>query len=565
MGKQAKKTIHLDLRYFKRYPKEVPCTVYFHQESRSAKTLDYSFNGLSIIITEPPRILTGDQLTVDVKELNIHQKGRVQWTAPMQSGLRIGLAKLGVLQGSFLHYRLSDMLIGLQKTVKTGILVIQHGLINKELYIKNGDMIYATSNQETDQLGSILLQQKKLGKEHYLKALEQEKKTGVHHSEVLVRNGYLKPENLVPALKLQAHIIIESMLALEEAHFIFQEGPFSSKNVLTLKLSMSNVIYHELKKHADTGLIEEYLLDRVVDFSASPLKLFQHITMDEQDKAIVSLVDGKTKIEEIIKLAPYDTNNVLQTIYALLEARILVIKMDSEAPRGIAFEDVVEKIQDVPDALIVKIERMHAEYKKKSYYEILGIYQNAAEDEIKRAYFKLAKEFHPDLHFNLPRDMKKKLLEVFIYMTNAYLTLKDPQQRKTYRHAGESSEANRINFMKPGEIAESRYLEGQISFRKKEFENAAHSFASAIYFDNSAAKHHYFYGCALGEIGKYKDALEALKKALELKPSDLDTLAEIGHIYLKLGFPLRAKGHFKKVLEKSPAHARATEGMRLIK
>jgi len=65
----------------------------------------------------------------------------------MQSGLRIGLAKLGVLQGSFLHYRLSDMLIGLQKTVKTGILVIQHGLINKELYIKNGDMIYATSNQ----------------------------------------------------------------------------------------------------------------------------------------------------------------------------------------------------------------------------------------------------------------------------------------------------------------------------------------------------------------------------------------------------------------------------------
>jgi len=93
-------------------------------------------------------------------------------------------------------------------------------------------MIYATSNQETDQLGSILLQQKKLGKEHYLAALEQEKKTGVHHSEVLVRNGYLKPENLVPALKLQAHIIIESMLALEEAHFIFQEDLFLQKMCL---------------------------------------------------------------------------------------------------------------------------------------------------------------------------------------------------------------------------------------------------------------------------------------------------------------------------------------------
>jgi len=65
--------------------------------------------------------------------------------------------------------------------------------------------------------------------------------------------------------------------------------------------------------------------------------------------------------------------------------------MDSEAPRGIAFEDVVEKIQDIPDALIVKIERMHSRIKKKSYYEILGIYQNAAEDEIKERIFKLAK------------------------------------------------------------------------------------------------------------------------------------------------------------------------------
>jgi tetratricopeptide (TPR) repeat protein len=104
-----------------------------------------------------------------------------------------------------------------------------------------------------------------------------------------------------------------------------------------------------------------------------------------------------------------------------------------------------------------------------------------------------------------------------------------------------------------------------VSFKKREFEKAAYAFASALYYDKSAAKYHFYYGRALGEVGKYKDALEALNKALALKPSDPDTLAETGHIYLKLGFPLRATGYFKQVLEKNPSHAKAAEGMRLVK
>jgi tetratricopeptide (TPR) repeat protein len=115
--------------------------------------------------------------------------------------------------------------------------------------------------------------------------------------------------------------------------------------------------------------------------------------------------------------------------------------------------------------------------------------------------------------------------------------------------------------MKNKEIAESNFVEGKNKFGKKDFEKAARLFASAIYFDNSVAKYYYFYGSALGEIGKQRDSLEALKKALDLKPSDLDVLAEMGHVYLKLGFPLRARGYFKKVLGKNPSHKRALEGM----
>jgi DnaJ-domain-containing protein 1 len=565
MGNKARTNIHLELRYFRRYTKAADCIAYFHDASFSAKTIDYSFNGLSILIASPPHIVPGDVLTIQIRELHLDQTMRVRWTAETPSGLRLGLLKEGPVRGSFSHYSLADILTGFQKTLKTGILDIQQGPINKKLYIKNGDILYVMSNQHEDQLGSILLQHRAISQAQHAFAMDQARKESRHYSEILVRKGFIKPENLISFQKLHAETIIKSIFALTDARFEFKEKPISSQRVPSFNTSIADVIFQEVKKNADVALLKEYLLDRVIDFSPTPLHLFQTINMDNHDRTIISLVDGKTRIEEIVKLSPHDATNTLKTLYAFLETRILEIKQDKESPQGIAFEEVIEKIQDTPpDVLIAKIEKLYGNYGKMSYYEILGIQKNAAVEEIKRAYFKLAKEFHPDLHFNLQRDMKKKLLEVFIYMTNAYLTLRDPQKRKTYRPSDDCTHVNQENPMQNKEIAESKFSEGQSKFRKQAFEKAANLFASAIYFDNSVAKYYFFYASSLIQLNKQREALEALKKALDLKPLDADILAEMGHVYSSLGFPLRAQGYFKKVLAKDPSHKRALEGMTSI-
>lgn len=67
---------------------------------------------------------------------------------------------------------------------------------------------------------------------------------------------------------------------------------------------------------------------------------------------------------------------------------------------------------------------------KRDYYEVLGLSKGASEDEIKRAYRKLAKQYHPDI--NKAPDAEAKFKEV----NEAYEVLSDSQKRANYDQFG---------------------------------------------------------------------------------------------------------------------------------
>jgi curved DNA-binding protein len=71
--------------------------------------------------------------------------------------------------------------------------------------------------------------------------------------------------------------------------------------------------------------------------------------------------------------------------------------------------------------------------KTKDYYEVLGIKRGAWEDQIKQAYRKLARKFHPDLN---PGD--KSAEEQFKGLQEAYDVLSDPENRKLYDQYGDN-------------------------------------------------------------------------------------------------------------------------------
>src|SRR5438874_12587966 len=81
---------------------------------------------------------------------------------------------------------------------------------------------------------------------------------------------------------------------------------------------------------------------------------------------------------------------------------------------------------------------------KRDYYEILDIDRNASDEEIKKAYRKLAVKFHPDKN---PGD--KTAEEKFKEIGEAYEALSDPQRRAAYDQYGHAAFDPRSRGFRP--------------------------------------------------------------------------------------------------------------------
>jgi Tfp pilus assembly protein PilZ len=91
-----------------------------------------------------------------------------------------------------------------------------------------------------------------------------------------------------------------------------------------------------------------------------------------------------------------------------------------------------ESLPVISKELIDRVEHLYKWHKTMGYYKLLCVKEWASEEQIKRAFHTMAREFHPDRHPGISQDLKEKMNVIFAYANEAYSTLMNPQKRKEY-------------------------------------------------------------------------------------------------------------------------------------
>ena len=99
--------------------------------------------------------------------------------------------------------------------------------------------------------------------------------------------------------------------------------------------------------------------------------------------------------------------------------------------------DIITSVSSNPSLSLKRNFRSSGVNRGIDYYEVLGVSKNASAKDVKKAYYQLAKKYHPDTNKNDPEAQKK-----FQQVSEAYEVLSDETKRREYDSFGSTSGAN---------------------------------------------------------------------------------------------------------------------------
>ena len=489
------------------------------------------------------------------------------------------------LTGNIKDVSLTKILVSLNRNRKTGTLITKIPVFTKKVYLMKGDAIFASSTYEDDRLGEMLIKTGKITLEQYDESVELLKKTGKRQGAILVERGYLSPKDLFWGVKYQVKEIIYSMFQFEDATFEFQEGEIPQQEVITLKMSMGNLIYEGVKRIDNWTRIKKEMPDAdiVLKLSTDPVSLFQDIELSQQDRKMLSIIDGAKTIKQLISsswIGSFEATKILYVLWSMgvvkergEEAERLIDAVE-EAEEMLSLEEILQPVPEEEGAFIQKVEELYMRLDSMSDRELLEVDEDADEETMKKQYYRLTREFHPDRYFSsADPTMKDKLTAIFDAISSAYETLQEPAKKKT-EPAKKKEPLKKKAVSAPvqekpeeegttAQDAEKHFKQGVGAFKKKDFKSAIKSLRLATQLGPKQAKYWSYLSLFLTKIpDKLKEAEDALLEALSLEPYNPEHYVNLGMIYMKGDSKKKARNQFEKALKFDPENEKAKKGIK---
>ncbi|HUJ79834.1 MAG TPA: DUF4388 domain-containing protein [Nitrospiria bacterium] len=486
------------------------------------------------------------------------------------------------------------LLRGLQHDLATGILTITRNDQIKQVYFKQGDTVFASSNYENDRLGVILLKEGRITFAQYESSSRLLKESKKRQGTILVEQGLLTPKELFQAVNAQVKEIILGFFTWWDGDYRFEEQKLPADEVIPLRIGTGALIYEGIRRITDFTRLCRLLppFDAVLCIGTDPLDLFQAVSITPEERRLLLLINGVRTVRDLVNSMALPFLHTIQVLHFLLAIGIIQVKTAEVSAAGagglgqlsqLELEAFVtesvklkeegeagggqgglfdlagaEKVETSPSAITLAYEAME----DKDDYDMLEVKRGASLMEIRKSYFRLAKAYHPDRHYDPGMEAAHPMLvALFSRLTQSYKSLSNEPSPTVMMGAPLTAPdampdvAAETDLVKKGEAA---LLAGNLK-------EAINCLERAIKQEEENARGHALLGQALANApNRRKDAEGELRRAIELDPSNPDYHVILGLFYIQMKQTGKALVQFEETLRWEPTNAKALEQLKVL-
>jgi tetratricopeptide (TPR) repeat protein len=442
---------------------------------------------------------------------------------------------------------------------KTGQLGVRGPGFLKNLYFQDGNLIFVKTNVVAERLGGVLFRMKKIDEDVY-KAIPGLIRPDMMIGETLVRKGLISQKDLYEGIVAQMTSVVLSLFGCFDAKISFQARSRFSEDSIEHDLIIPRLIEQGIRAMPFHPSLTELFADKIP--LAAGDDEFSLLTKDE--RSLLTLLNGKRPAEYVKDIQTGSEHAFWKTLFLFYCLDLIELH---EASFALATNEEANKEAEVNARLREALE-LRKKLAQMEDFEILGVAPDAPNEEIKKAYFKAARKFHPDLFGRqLEPEYKALIDEVFDAITKAYRTLtRDKVKLSAASPPPKPASPSRAEEKEKAASPETLYRQGKTLFNQGRYEEAIGLLDEVARQKDDKADYFLLLALAQSRVPSLsKKAEKNFQRAIELESWNPEGLVGLGLLYKREGLMSRAKKQFERALEVDAEHKIARQELEALK
>lgn len=474
------------------------------------------------------------------------------------------------MNGQLSEHTLAELIREISEKSLSGSLRVEHERSKVVIYLEDGNVIYAAANVRSLRLTEYLKKSPLIPEDKLLKYSTNCSDLAL--ATALSKDGVLRSEAVNSLLNRLVVDVVRLALLWMKGTWNF-EGRTRLDDSVELVIDVPTLLLEYARR-----IEAEFILSRFEnpDELISPGNRSSLNGLLPAEGFLLSRVDQAIKLKDLIAVSSLPESEVMPIVYGLTLAGFL--ERERWPP---AFRSTVVSAPKPISVPVVPTERTEEEdlrdflervEQAATYYDVLDVPNEAFAEHIKRAYYGIARKYHPDRFRGMAETpMHSRLESAFARITQAYETLMDVSRRRAYdskvaarekatnlarsapkaadlRPAGNQEDRSEVSSSEARQT-EDIFTEGFAALQQGQINMALSLLAAAAREVPNEARYRAYYGRALATQERTRRTAESeLQAAVRLDPKNAGYRMMLAELYRDLGFSRRALSEAERAL-----------------